>query len=89
MKKFLIAAAASLLLLGGCNSTEAADYDLNEPTVQTQEVSKWPQIRDSLLGRDRRHHDHHHDRHDYHDRHHHRQPPPPPPHRFPPPPPHR
>ena len=84
MKKFLAAAALSLLIFSG--QTEAATIDnLNAPTIEIQETgtSSWAHFRDKyLLGREtanerrdrheweRRHgyHDRHHDRH-YYDRH--------------------
>ncbi|MBE8952958.1 MAG: hypothetical protein SR1Q7_07430 [Quinella sp. 1Q7] len=80
MRKFFIAAVASILIFGGQVGASAAAVDLSEPTVQTQEVSAWPRIRDSLLGR-RHHHDrdrHHRDweRHHHYDDHHHRHHPP-------------
>ena len=89
MKKFLTAAVASILIFGGQVDVEAATVDLSEPPVQIQEMSAWPRIRDSLLGR-RHHHDrdrhhrdwerHHHynDRHRYRPPHRHGAPPPPP-----------
>lgn len=87
MKKFLTAAIASILIFGGQVDVEAAAVDLSEPTVRTQEMSAWPRIRDSLLGRhyhdrDRHHRDwerHHHygDHHRYRPPHHGAPPPPP------------
>ena len=86
MKKFLTAAVAGILIFGGQVDVEAATVDLSEPTVQMQEVSAWPRIRDNLLGRhhhdrDRHHRDwerHHHynDRHRYRPPHRHGAPPP-------------
>lgn len=87
MKKFLTAAIASILIFGGQVDVEAAAVDLSEPPVQIQEMSAWPRIRDSLLGRhhhdrDRHHRDwerHHHygDHHRYRPPHHGAPPPPP------------
>lgn len=95
MKKFLIAAVASLVILGGQAETSAAPADnLNVSGVETQDMSAWPKIRDSILGRDNhsRHdyrddhrrdyrHDHHRDYRDDHRHGHGHNPPPPPPHR--------
>ena len=57
MKKFLIAAAASLFIFGGQVNAEASTVEsLNEPGVETQEVKKhgkWAHFRDKyLLGRE-------------------------------------
>ncbi len=53
MKKFLIAAAASLLIFGG-QPAEAADMgNLDMQGVETQEVGKWAHFRNKhLLGRE-------------------------------------
>ncbi|MBE8955483.1 MAG: hypothetical protein SR2Q5_07470 [Quinella sp. 2Q5] len=91
MKKFLFAAAASLLIFGGNADVEAAAVDLNEPTVQTQEMgSKWAHIRDKyILGRETA--NERRDRHEWERRHRYGPPPRPPRHhdrdRYGPPPP--
>ena len=78
MKKFLTAAVAGILIFGGQVAASAAAVDLSEPTVQTQEVSAWPRIRDSLLGRPHHDRDRHHrdwERHHHYDDHHRYRPP--------------
>ena len=48
MKKFLIAAAASLLIFGG--QAQAAPVEgLDEPSVEIQEQSKWAHFRDKHI----------------------------------------
>ena len=95
MKKFLIAAAASLLIFGG-QPAEAADVgNLNVQSVEVQDVSWWTHFRDKhILGREtenerrdrkeweRRHRD---DHRDWNNRRDHRPPPPPGRHHNPPP----
>ena len=53
MKKFLIAAAASLLIFGG-QPAEAADVgNLGTQNVETQELGQWAHFRDKhILGRE-------------------------------------
>ena len=81
MKKFLIALAAGVLLLGG--QTQAAPVDDLNAQIEMQETSAWPEIRDKLLGREtdrerrerkewERHHRYAPPRH--HDRYHHHPP---------------
>lgn len=78
MKKFLAAAALSLLIFGGQAQTEASTVDnLNAPTIEIQETgtSSWAHFRDKyLLGREtaneRRDRHEWERRHGYHDRHH-------------------
>ncbi|MBE8952840.1 MAG: hypothetical protein SR1Q7_06820 [Quinella sp. 1Q7] len=86
MKKFLIAAAASLLLFGGQDTACAAPaVNLDTQPAQMQDMGKWARIRDDILGRDK----HRYDRDRYYDDY---GPPPPPPRRGygpPPPPPRR
>ncbi|MBQ7454578.1 MAG: hypothetical protein IJS69_05985, partial [Selenomonadaceae bacterium] len=80
MKKFLIAVAMSLLILGGHTGTEAATVDnLNNTGIETQEMSAWPKIRDSILGRDKHNYNRNHHNNYRDDHHHHYGPPPPPP----------
>ena len=88
MKKFLIAAAASLLIFGGQANVEAATVeDLNEPTVQTQEMGKWAHFRDKHL-LDRETDEERRERREWERRHGYGSPPPPPPsYRYGPPPP--
>lgn len=51
MKKFFVAAAASLLIFG--SQAEAAPIDdLNASNIQTQEVGHWADFRDEVLGRE-------------------------------------
>ena len=54
MKKFLIAAFASLLIFGGQAGAEAASADkLDAQNVETQELGKWAHFRDKyILGRE-------------------------------------
>ena len=87
MKKFLIAAAASLLIFGGQNAVEAADAEnLKVQGVEVQQVGWWAHFRDKhILGREtenerrdrkeweRRHRD---DHRDWNNRRDHRPPPP-------------
>lgn len=51
VKKFLIAATASLLLLGGQAGAEASTPDevLNTQVAETQDTSKWAHFRDKYL----------------------------------------
>ena len=101
MKKFLIAAFASLLIFGGQSGAEASSVEkLDTQATETQELGKWAHFRDKhILGRetenerrDRKEWERRH-RHDYHDDyyhgHHYGPPPPPPRHGYGPPPPHR
>ena len=97
MKKFLIAAAASLLLFGGQADVEAATIeavDLDLQSVETREMGHWANFRDEVIlgresDRERR------KRKEWERRHRHELPPPPrplpPPPRYgsPPPPPPR
>ena len=50
MKKFLIALAAGVLLF--CGQTQAAPVDDLNAQIEVQEMSAWPEIRDTLLGRE-------------------------------------
>lgn len=89
MKKFLVALAASLLIVGGQAGAEASSIEsLDTQVADTQDMSKWTHFRDKyILGRDsdRRHHRHRdwYDDDDYYRRRPPRrgygQPPPPPP----------
>lgn len=47
MKKFLIAAAASLVLFGAQPDVQAAPIEFD--TIQTQEVGKWAHFRDKYI----------------------------------------
>ena len=83
MKKVLLAAiCCGLTFFGNVNSVEAEEKqvtNISQPaSSEFQELSAWPRIRDSILGRDK-------DR-DRDDRDRYRRQPPPPPHRQPPPP---
>ena len=95
MKKVLLAAiCCGLTFFGNVNSVEAEEKqvtNISQPaSSEFQELSAWPRIRDSILGRDK---DRDRDDRDRYRRQPppppHRQPPPPSPHRQPPPPPHR
>ena len=93
MKKFLIAAAASLLIFGGQNAVEAADAEnLKVQGVEVQQVGWWAHFRDKhILGRETE--NERRDRQEWERNH--RYPPPPPNNygshhpRHEPPPPHR
>ena len=87
MKKFLIAVAAGLVILGSQVDVEASEVkDLNKPAIEMQEVGSWTHFRDKhLLGREtenerrdreERERRHWERRHNYNNNYH-RNPPPP------------
>ena len=93
MKKFLIAAAATLIIFGG--QVEAAPADNLNAEIETQDIKshgKWAHFRDKYL-LDRETENERRDRKDWERRHRYAPPPPPPRYRddgrryYPPPPP--
>ena len=49
MKKFLIAAAATLLIFGGQPAEASSVDNLDTPNVETQETGKWSHFRDKYI----------------------------------------